>query len=77
MGGWHRLDHQNRATRIFCALYWWAEVKFRGKSTKIRLDLGPKEANRPKNAQTGGVVLHGQHKKLASNSSLGYGRERF
>ena len=52
-------------------------MKFRGKSTKILLDLGPKEANRPKNAQTGGVVLHGQHKKLASNSSLGYGRERF
>ena len=53
------------------------ESKFRDNSAKIRLDLGPEKALWPKNAQTGGAVLHRQHKKLASNSSLRYGRERF
>ena len=60
-----------------CGTFWGAQVKLRGDSIKIRGGLGPEVENRPKNAQTGGAVLRAQHKKLASNSSLGFGRERF
>jgi hypothetical protein len=63
MGGWNRLDIMNGTTRLFGGLFWWEEVKFDAKSTEIRGGLGPRDENRPENAQTGGAPRHGQHKK--------------